>query len=142
MPSCWGIELHFFRGGEAQNVDAGFQNVLGQTDESNVSGLQLLVLLAEDPGLVVELVDAAGKLIDVGADQVGGGGLQSLLQGGAQLGDGEHQVLGEIICGLLDGQILPGTVAAEDALDPHDGVENIGADWFCWVWLDVMISKA
>ena len=76
---------------------------------------------------MVELVDAAGKLIDVGADQVGGGGLQGLLQGGAQLGDGEHQVLGELICGLLDGQILPGTVAAEDALDPHDGVENIGA---------------
>lgn len=76
---------------------------------------------------MVELVDAAGKLIDIGADQVGAGGLEGLLQGGAKLGHGEHQILGVVVGGLLNGQALPGTVAGEDALDPHDGIENVGA---------------
>ena len=80
-----GMALHLLGSGEAQDLDADFQNVLGQADEGDVACLEVLVLLGEDPGLVVELVDTARQFIDVGADQVGSGGAQGGLQGGASL---------------------------------------------------------
>ena len=90
MPAA-ACRLHFIRGGEAQDVDAGFQNVLGQADEGDVAGLQLFIFLGQNPGLMVELVDAAGQVIDIGADQIGGRGLQGALHGRAELGDGQHR---------------------------------------------------
>ena len=62
-------KLHLFGGGEAQQADAGFQHVFRKADEGNVARLDGFVLLLEDGGLVVELVDAACQLIDVGGRQ-------------------------------------------------------------------------
>ena len=118
-------KLHFFGSREAQNTDTGFQNVLCQTDEGDVAGLQFSVFLGEDTGLVIELVDAAGQLVDVGADHVGGFGLQGGFQTGTELGDGQHQILGLGVGGSLDGQVLPCAVAGQDGLDTDDGVENV-----------------
>ena len=119
--------LHFFRGLEAQNGDAGLQNILGKTDKGDVARLLFLVLLAQNAGLVIELVHAPGQLVDIGADQVGGGGPQGAFQGGGQTGDGEHQVLGTVVDGGLNGQMLPSAVLGQDGLHPDDGVEDIGA---------------
>ena len=89
-----GIVLHFFRGGEAQNVNALFQHILGKTDQGNVARLLERILLAQNPGLMVELVDASGKFIDIGADQVGGRSGQGTFQGRGKFGNGNHQILG------------------------------------------------
>ena len=89
-------------------MDALFQDILGKADEGDIARFQRLVFLGQDPGLMVELVDAARKLIDVGTDQVRGRGLQGGLHGGAELGDGEHQILGVGVGGHLDGEVVPG----------------------------------
>ena len=117
--------LHLFGSREAQQIDAGFQDILGQTDEGDVASLDGLILFLEDGRLVIELVDAAGQLIDVGTDLVGCGVGQSHFHGGAELGDGQHQILGIGVGGNLDGQGFPGAVAGQDGLDPDDGIENI-----------------
>ena len=74
---------------------------------------------------MVELVDTAGKLVDVGADQIGSGGLQGGFHGGSEFGDGEHQVLGMGVGGHLNGQVLVCAVLCDDGLDADDGVEDI-----------------
>ena len=117
--------LHFLRGGEAQDLDALFQNVFGQSDQCNVTGLPVFVLFLQNGCFVIELVDAAGQLVDIGADQVGGRCLQRAFQSGAELGDGEHQILGIGIGRSLDSQVLPRTILCQDGLDPDDGIENI-----------------
>ena len=76
---------------------------------------------------MVELVDAACQLVDISADQVGSGGLECVFQGGAKLGDGQHQILGVGVGRCLNGQVLPGAVLCQNGLDAHDGVEDIGA---------------
>ena len=37
--------LHLFRSGEAQDVDAGFQHLLGKADQADIASLQVLILL-------------------------------------------------------------------------------------------------
>ena len=70
-----GFLLHFFGCREAENVDAGLQNVFGKTDQGDITGFQFLVFFCENTGFVIELIHTACKLINVGADEIGGGGL-------------------------------------------------------------------
>ena len=65
------IKLHLFRSGEAQQVDAGFQNVFGKGNQGNIPCFFAFVLLTQNPGFMIEFVDSAGKLVNIGADQVG-----------------------------------------------------------------------
>ena len=71
---------------------------------------------------MVELVDAARQLVNVGANQVRRGGMQGVFQRGAELGDRQHQILGVGVGGSLNGQIFPRAVTAENGLDPDNGV--------------------
>ena len=68
LHTAGGYDLHFFGSGEAQKVDAGFQNVLCQTDQCDVAGLQFFVLLTQNTGFMVELIDRAGEFVDVQND--------------------------------------------------------------------------
>ena len=97
------MSLHLFRGGEAQDMDAGLQDVLCQADEGDMTGFQFFVLFLQDGSFMVELVDAACKLVDIGTDHVGSGRFQGSFQAGAELGDSQHQILGLGIGRILDG---------------------------------------
>ena len=77
--------LHLFRRGEAQKVNTGFQHIFGKANQGDMARLGRLVLLLEDGGLVVELVDAARQLVNVGANQVRRGGMQAFSSAGPNL---------------------------------------------------------
>ena len=119
--------LHLLGSGEAQNTDAGLQHILCQSDQGDIALLQFFVLFGENAGLVIELVDCAGQFIDIGADLVGRRCFQSRLQSGTQLGNCQHQILGVLVGRSLNGQLLPGTVTAEDGLDTDNGIQDIGS---------------
>lgn len=74
---------------------------------------------------MIERVHRAGKLIDIGADLAGHGISERGFQTGRQPCDGQHQFLLQFRVRRADGQMLPVAEFGQDALDPHNGIENI-----------------
>ena len=77
--------LHFFRSLEAQQIDTLLQDVLGQANEGDITSLEILIRLCEDPGFMVEGIYGSGQLIDIATDEIGGGVPVSPSKAGASL---------------------------------------------------------
>ena len=64
------IRSHPLRRGEAEQVDARFQNAARQIDQRRVAGLPGRIRLGEDLHVVVELIRRRRQLVDIRADRV------------------------------------------------------------------------
>lgn len=121
------IRSHPLRRGEAEQIDARFQNAARQIDQRCVAGLPGRIRLGEDLHVVVELIRRRRQLVDIRADRVRRGIAVRGPQRVRHPAEHQHELL---LLRAAGAQQLRGrdglAVFGQDRLDPHDGVEDIG----------------